>query len=449
MIKNIAIFCILAMLVSINAYSQNLSIEEAMLLQRGISGVGITKIDDDTYYRMQLQPDFNFGKVGFGLDFVLLYNPDEDEFRAEDGEKWDSFSDYLRAIRYIRYGHKGTNEFIYCLYGALDYARIGHGTIMEGYSNYDRRGLCLDLNFSDGMYGIETVLNNLADPNIFGGRLYVRPLKKSEIPIIKNFTLGTTYIVDQEPVYASMVDNEGNKIMPAEDEIVPIEDLNPLAAFGVDIGIPILQHPALKIQVYDDLVLLKYQNKIGEDETGKGNVAGIGTEILGRVHFKIEYRQFQEGFRPTLFNYTYEHEKTQICQIADGEDVRCGVEFNQDPLKGIYSQLNYNLMNKIFLAGAYEDYDNREPNLYLQITESGLVEKLSFSALYTKNKIEDFEDIFDLDEKSLLAMRIGYVVFKPFEIAIVREWRFRETDDERGFETIQKTSFEAGINVQF
>lgn len=130
-----------------------------------------------------------------------------------------------------------------------------------------------------------------------------------------------------------------------------------------------------------------------------------------------------------------------------------GLPFNAESLKGIYSQLTYSVMGKLFLTGAYEAYDKRDPNLYLQLTESGLVEKVSFSTLYTKDRIEDFGDIFDLDEKSLLTMRIGYEMFEilgnPFEIAIIREWRFRETDDEKGYETLQKTSFEVGLNMQF
>lgn len=461
MAKTITVFCVLTVLISVLSFGQNVSMEETLLSQAGLSGAGITRLNEKTYYRMQLQPSVNLGKVGLGLDLVLLYNPD-DGLRAEDGEEWGSFSDYLRAIRYVRYGHKSPTEPIYVLYGALDYTIIGHGTIMGGYSNYDRRGLRLDLNFSNGMFGVETVLNNFANPTIFGGRVHVRPLQKKGIPIIGRFTLGTTYITDIDPVYATMIDEKGEEIKQELDKkVVSLQDLDPLVAFGIDLGLPIFENPAIKMQLYDDLVLLKYQNKIGEDKTGKGNAAGIGMQLMGGVHFKIEYRQFGSGFRPTIFNYTYEHEKTLICNAEDdqqpnGEDdeaPRCGLKFNDDPLKGIYSQLTYSLMNKIFLNGAYENYDNRNPNLYVQLTESGLVEKVSFSALYTKNQIEGFSDIFDLDEKSLLTMRIGYEIFKlldnPFEIAIIREWRFRETDDEKGFETIKKTSVEFGVNMQF
>lgn len=428
MAKTITIFCILTILFSIPVYGQNMGIEEALLSQSGISGIGITRLNGETFYRMQLQPNINLGKIGFGLDCVLLYNPTDDEIRTEDGEKWDS-DDYLRAIRYIRYGHKSPTEPVYALYGALDYATIGHGSIMEGYSNYDRRGLRLNLNVSEGLFGVESLLNNFADPTIFGGRLHVRPLQRMEIPVIGRLTLGATYMTDIDP--------EPNN-----------EEVESLVARGVDVGIPIIDHRLLQMQLYDDLVWLSYENGTSEENdvtTRKGNVTGIGTAFMGGIHFKIEYRQFEEGFRPTIFNYTYEHDKTQ-------ED---GLQFNKDPLKGIYSQLSYSLMNKLFLAGAYENYDNSDPNLHVQLTESGLVEKVSFSALYTKDQIGKdkgegfFNDIFDLDERSLLTLRIGYEIFKPLEVAIIREYRFRETDDGKGFETVNKTSFEIGANMQF
>jgi len=83
---------------------------------------GLTVIDAIPFYRIALTPNLDLGKIGVGLDLVFLYNPDEG-FRAEDGEKWDSVSDYLRAIRYVRYGH--LRDPIYARYGALDHVSLG------------------------------------------------------------------------------------------------------------------------------------------------------------------------------------------------------------------------------------------------------------------------------------------------------------------------------------
>jgi len=74
---------------------------------------------------------------------------------------------------------------------------------------------------------------------------------------------------------------------------------------------------------------------------------------------------------------------------------------------------------------------------------------MSLRGLYIKRGIEDFKDIFDLDEKSAFTVRIGFEVLPPLELAVLREFRFREREDGEGFETISKTSFELGVNVRF
>ena len=103
-------------------------------------GGGLTFIDGDAYVQVQLQPDIPLGKIGIGLDLIFLYNPyadsTEPQILAEDGESWDSPSTWLRLIRYIRYGQP--YDPFHLRFGELDYLTIGHGSIMSGYSNYDR-----------------------------------------------------------------------------------------------------------------------------------------------------------------------------------------------------------------------------------------------------------------------------------------------------------------------
>ena len=48
--------------------------EEMALQKGGLSGLGFTFINGDPFVRFQLQPDIDLGKIGFGLDVVLLYN---------------------------------------------------------------------------------------------------------------------------------------------------------------------------------------------------------------------------------------------------------------------------------------------------------------------------------------------------------------------------------------
>ena len=122
----------------------------------------------------------------------------------------------------------------------------------------------------------------------------------------------------------------------------------------------------------------------------------------------------------------------------------------------------------LHILGAFEDYNISYPKLYAGITESGIVQKISFRAFYTKRDLgepdigypdtegsEDpglLKDLFHLDEKSALIVRVEYELYKPVVVAVVREFRFRQREDADGltdFETIQKTTVEVGLNLQF
>jgi len=415
------------------AYSQT-EFDPFAMAQTGFYGTtGLTMIKEyngDTgewetnpYYRLQLQPEINLGKIGVGLDVVMLYNPDKG-VRSEDGEDWDNLSDYLRLVRYFRYGQR--RDPLFFVYGALDNVFIGHGFIMGGYSNYDRRGLRLNINRN--RIGVETIINSLSDPDIFGGRVYFSPLKGMEglPPLIDRLTLGASYIID---IDQNSDDDTSDKLF----------------AYGLDASIPI--YKPLGLALYDDLAFLDgYINAADETEEdlGIGNAVGLGMAV-SNLHFKVEYRTFNQYFQPTPFDYTYEFFKSNPEQVRNATEGRA--------TKGIYSLLTYSLMQKIALIATFEDYDGEGefgiPKVYGELRESNLIEKVSLRAFYVKRGIEDFEDIFDLDDKSAFTLKIGYEFFSPLEIILVREYRFREKEDGEGYETILKTSIEMGVSIQF
>jgi hypothetical protein len=377
----------------------------------GLTGLTMIKGEDGElkpYYRFQLQPELNLDKIGIGFDLVFLYNPDEG-IRGEDGERWDDLGDYLRMIRYFRYGHR--RERIYFVYGALDNVFIGHGLIMGGYSNYDRRGLRLDLNSK--VAGVETVLNNISEPSLFGGRAYIRPLVGMDLPLLDRLTLGGTYITDVDPD-------------PGE------EDEEPFTVYGFDVSLPLYRGKLAEVTLYDEAAFI--------NKHGKGNATGLGFELPGGARLKVEYRMFGEDFAPTPFNYLYEQIKT-----TDGVESI----LHEEGMKGIYSLFAWGLPRKLFTWATFEDYDNDIPRVQAEIIETGLIEKVSIRGRYTKLGIEDFRDIFDLDEKSAFTLKIGFEVFPPLELVLVHEYRFRKREEGEGYETIHKTSVEIGISMSY
>ena len=427
-------------------------------LTSGLYGGGLSFIDGDVFVRLQLQPEFPIGNFGLGLDLVLLYNPyaeaGEDRFLAEDGERWDSFSTWLRLIRYFRFGQP--YDSLYFRLGEFDYLTIGHGSIMSGYSNHDRRGLHFNIRKSDSKYGVETMLNDFGHPTIFGGRGFYRPfLREENNNLLTRFEVGATYLTDIDP-----------NSLEADEE--------PLNVVGIDIGFPIFERSSFRLDLYNDIAALNPPPKPDDrdleveetvddsgtqsdvpttdeitsvSELGIGNATGIGF-VSNKMIFKIEYRIFSAGYIPSVFDYTYE----------SGTPEFWGYEKTDEARNGYFTQLIWRPMPQIHFLGTFERYNNDTSKLYLGVKESGLVPRLSFRAFYTKQNIgEDgetgfFRDLIDLDEKSALNLEIRYVVVPPVQTIIINEYRFRRVTTDDGvteFEPIHKTSVMVGIATDF
>ena len=427
-------------------------LEQPDFLTSGLYGGGLTFINGDAYVRLQLQPDIPLGKVGIGLDLILLYNPyaegTEPQILAEDGEAWDNPSTWLRLIRYIRYGQP--YDPFHFRFGELDYLTIGHGSIMSGYSNYDRRGVRLNLRNSENRLGVETMMNDIGNPTIFGGRAFLRPFQREENNnFMTRFELGATYLTDINP----NLQEEGE---------------DPLTAVGLDVGFPIFETSTFRLDLYDDIAFL---NTLPEENTRAeialtednrvttnlawGNAVGVGFSFTQTL-FKVEYRTFGDGYIPSVFDYTYESAKSLSAEPDMPQFL--GLETNTEPRRGFFSQLIWHPMPQIHFMGTFEDYTNSEPKLYMAFTESELVPRFSLRAFYTKRDIGEggetnfFGDLFDLDEKSAFSVEVRYEVFPPVVTIVTREYRFRRVETAEGisqFEPIHKTSFMVGVSTDF
>ena len=427
--------------------------EQSDFLTSGLYGGGLTFIDGDAYVQLQLQPDIPLGKIGIGLDLILLYNPyaegTEPQILAEDGESWDSPSTWLRLIRYVRYGQP--YDPFYVRFGELDYLTIGHGSIMSGYSNYDRRGLRLNFRDSKNRSGIETMLNDIGNPSIFGGRVFLRPFQREENNnFLTRFELGATYLTDINP-----------NLQEAGEE--------PLSAIGLDVGFPLFETSTFRLDLYDDIAFLNTLSDTPEPESETaavegssttanlawGNAVGVGFAFTQAI-FKIEYRVFGDGYIPSVFDYTYESAKSLSPEPNMPQFL--GLETTTEPRRGFYSQLIWQPLPQIHFLGTLEDYTNIEPKLYMGTTVSKLVPRLSLRAFYTKRDIGTggetnfFGDLFNLDEKSAFSIEARYTVFPPVETIVLREYTFRRVETAEGgsqFEPIHKTSFMVGVSTDF
>jgi hypothetical protein len=100
-------FALIAMVLTISGglFAQGTGRQTMMQKQQQTleGGLGVTVIDGDMFYLFTMTPEFAIGKFGLGIDLNLRFNR-QGKIRVGD---YVHFSDFLRIVRYARWGLKG------------------------------------------------------------------------------------------------------------------------------------------------------------------------------------------------------------------------------------------------------------------------------------------------------------------------------------------------------
>ncbi len=423
-----AILLLLALTLLTTAYSQR-RIQRETTPQRPqtsgelAGGLGLSWFDGEPYYLLNISPEIAFGKIGIGFDVNLRIGVNTGKIRKED---WNEPYDFLRAIRYVRYGLKG--DPFYARLGALDYARLGHGTIVYYYKNnasYDDRKVGLEFDVDFGKFGFESMVSDLKKVGVFGVRGYVRPLKFTPaggIPIIGNLELGATYATDLDKNAIARYDT-------AKREIV--KDLKRPDVIGLDIGLPILRMKIFSWDLYFDYV--KFLNY------GSGIAYGSNFEFRGlgvlNIGAKIERRNFGDKFLPSYFNYFYEIERFNM------KDTTSKLQSLQEAKKtaGTYGELIFGILGQVQIIGSYQQLDDvpESGTLHFDLKLPQALPTIVINAGYDRRNIKNFGDAFKLDERSLLYAEVGYKLAKYVVISMLYQWTFKPVDGGQKYE-VQK-----------
>ena len=416
-------------------------------------GLGIGQIGGDIYATTIINTDFSLGPVGLGLQLplnLLVVNrgdctkdpapcsrDDKTYYGVLRRRDWDEPGDYLKLLRYVRYGRK--REPIFVQAGQLWGASIGHGTLLNRYANslsldHPKAGLQLDINTT--FFGFETILDSFANPTLFGGRAYVRPFGGTMI--LRGLAVGATLVTDRVaplslaynagPPPTLVTDAQGN---------VQVDNRRTLLAGGVDIEYELLRNSLISLIPYIDA------NRLA----GAGN--GLHLGVLATIALpipiidiglssRLEYRIMQAGYIPEYFDQTYDIGRFQYATY--GRDPVTGAAVatfapklraaqdshaaGGDGKQGYYGELAFNFAGLLQLGGVYQDYQGDfGASLGLFVTFPKL-EIIKLSAYYLRKNFNGFGEAFRLDERSLLAASAAYRLFGPLYVRFdfQRQW---------------------------
>ncbi len=389
--------------------------------QSVMGGFGLTFIDGEPYYLFNIAPELAFGKFGLGLD-VNLRMGKNGKLRAED---WDQGYDYLRMIRYLRYGTK--KEPIYVRLGVLDYSRIGHGSIIYNYRNsasYDLRkfGMEFDLDFEK--FGFESMYSDFGAGGVFGLRGYARPLKFTSagaIPVIGGFEVGVTYAAD--------FNENANKTWAAGDSVGLLStagDGGSLGVFGFDFGLPLLSLPTINSTLYFDYA------KIGGFGSGSAlgidlNFSGLGALAVGA---KYERRWNGNKYLPAYFDALYEKERylpIDTTRFFSKAQLLSGVMSSE----GYYGEILVSILGRFNIVGGYQSPVGvrNQGTIHLEFDPGDAIPGIMLSAGYDKKYVGK---VFKVDNNSLFFVNFGYKPIPFIFVSTMYIWTFTEDKDANG-----------------
>ncbi|MCX6152280.1 MAG: hypothetical protein NTX22_17275 [Ignavibacteriales bacterium] len=387
-------------------------------------GLGLTWIDNQPHYTFHFRPEIAFANFGVGIDLNLEFDT-QGNLRKEN---FNEFSDYLSIIRYVRYGQK--HEETYVRLGALDYASLGHGSIMYMYNNspsYDTRKIGLEFDLDFDKIGFETVYGNFGQSGVAGIRGFVRPLKWGEsapIPIISNLEVGATFATDFNK-YAGVI--EGTYIDSTNTFQIE-KDKGATKIIGLDVGLPISLSSFVTLTPYFDFVKII--------NFGSGTAAGLMLDLNGfglvTVRAKLERRWNGDNYLPSYFNSMYEIQRFAL-DTANGSfySKAAGLNAFKDVGNGFYGEILVRLLNTFDIIGSYQRLDKNPKSGLLHLAADISPKEGSYVARvgYDKIDIQGEKDLFTLDDRSYLYAEAGYKPYVYLLVSLVYQWTFSPIRD--------------------
>lgn len=390
--------------------------------------------------------------LGVGIDGYIRIGSDG-KLRKEDFDDW---YDAIRWISYIRIGHPG--EDLYARIGGLNNVTLGHGTIVDNYSNnssYDDRRIGLIGRIDMGLFGGEGFTSDvLLNKSLIAARGFIRPFQL--MPLLgkswffKNIEFGGTASYDLDSNAVRLVPNHPPWVkvfhVPTDDNktrdsIVIIKDSDrvgsPLKIYGVDASVMVWKSDNLEGRVYGDYVKIIDFNE--------GFVIGARSSFLldssTFVDLRLERYLFKNHFLPNYYNSFYERERfhddidtlsyitkaTRLVDTASGQGN--GFKFG-----GFI-----NLSDKVQIGINYAHLDNlRHADLMeISFTFPNIWWKFFGAINYMRSNIDGPRDYFGFDQNTLASARLSFQPFKFLVLNLLMRWTFtRDANDHVATQSI-------------
>lgn len=358
------------------------AITEALALE-----IGSVALDGETYGKLIAQPQFSIGNLKLGLFLPIIYSgnlfdPDDwykpggnDEWSFSTDQDWrgeplvalgDLVGDLALKIKYVEWGEQRDPFFLKV--GNLRTLTLGHGILMRNYANDTDFPAVRRVGFNIGIdrekFGFETVVNDLAEPEIFGTRIYARPAAPNF-----DLAIGLSSVLDIAPASALPSEaDDGTALFDEERTADPM-----FISLAVDLDLPIVERDALSAILFTDVGGLlpylrsgvgalepgaQFQTLLYEDADGARDLRnyGLAAGVFGGISlldYRLEFRNYHGTFRPAFFNETYDRRRGEYVR-----EVLTYLQNSDDPAYdaqtiGVYGEAGVSIMELVTFKAGY------------------------------------------------------------------------------------------------
>lgn len=362
-----------------------------------ISGlqIGSITLNGETYARVAFQPRISIGKLDAALYLPVVYRENlfdpSDWYQPEGNNEWsfgsdknwsedpleglrDLGTDLALKIRYIEYAERGDPFFLKV--GNLSSFTIGQGLLMRNYANDVDFPVVRRIGFNTGIdlekWGLEVLTNDLAAPEIYGGRIYFRPAAPV-IPAAVGISAVTDIVPSDE---ISLTDRDGDPLDPETVAVLSAaRDGEPLFLnVGMDIEVPIVDGDRFSLIGFAEagglIPYLREEVTLGAEtlnsglktsalvDFSSGDLKNFGWTAGGRGQFSIltyraEFRSYDGIFRPAFYGPNYDrlrgnYAAETVAYLFDTE----ADEF-QVRTMGVAAEAGVDLFDLVFFSAGY------------------------------------------------------------------------------------------------
>jgi hypothetical protein len=356
--------------------------------------VGSITINEETWAQAAFQPRIAVGRLALELYLPITYRDDLFDagswYRPEGNNEWsfgsdqdwsgdpaeaiaDVATDLALKIKSLEYGSQGDPFFVKL--GNISTFTVGQGLLMRNYANDvdfpTVRRVGFNLGIDREKWGFEAMVNDLAAPEIYGGRMYFSPAA----PVVPA-AVGITGITDIAPTSATRQLAAGETADGAEEELVfAAETADPLfLSVAMDISLPVLDREILSMIAYAEggglIPFLREDTTVGAEtvnaglktdalvdfSTGELRNFGWSAGVRGNVtilDYLLEFRSFDGIFRPGFYGPAYDrlrgtYAAETVLYLANSED-----EAYKRRTLGVAGEAGASIFGLVDLAAGY------------------------------------------------------------------------------------------------